>query len=162
MAGKKTSKEDLNALLHLISLLLVHSNIHNWFIAYGTLLGIVREDSCIQNDDDVDIICDKKYKKQIKELLLHNGFINTIDKRNFIQFHFNGIQVDFYLCTIEKNDFIDNHEKKIWVNCYPLILTQWNAVTLQLPNNPVQRLVHLYGKDWITPSQFKSVNNTII
>ena len=160
MAGKKTSKKKLNALLKLISELL--SNIHNWFIAYGTLLGIVRENSCIKNDDDVDIICDKKYKNQIKKILLYNGFTNTMDKQNFIQFHLNGIQVDFYLCTVDQNDFIDNHEKKIWINCYPLIRKQWNDVTLQLPNNPVQRLVHLYGKNWTTPSQSKSENNTII
>ena len=29
-------------------------NINNWFIAYGTLLGIVRNNNCINYDDDID------------------------------------------------------------------------------------------------------------
>jgi phosphorylcholine metabolism protein LicD len=162
MGGKKTPKAELNALLKLVSKLLLHSNIHDWFIAYGTLLGIVRENSCIKNDDDIDIICDKKYKARIKEVLLNNGFILSLKTKDFIQFHLNGIQVDFYLCTIQDNNFIDNHQKKIWVNCYPLIRKKWNSVILQFPNNPIERLEHLYGKDWFIPSQSKSGNSLIV
>lgn len=162
MGGKKTPKAKLNTLLKLISELLLHSNIHDWFIAYGTLLGIVRENSCINNDDDVDIICDKKYKAQIKEVLLNNGFVLSIDTKYFIQFHLNGIQVDFYLCTIKDNNFIDKHEKKIWINCYPLIRNKWKSVILQFPNDPVQRLEHLYGKDWLIPVQSKSRRVSIV
>ena len=33
--------------------------INNWFIGYGTLLGIVINNSCI-NNDDIDIIIDKR------------------------------------------------------------------------------------------------------
>ena len=28
-----------------------------WFVSYGTLLGLVRDQSCIDGDDDLDICC---------------------------------------------------------------------------------------------------------
>ena len=53
--GNNNSQEKLNNTLIKITNLLNENNIHDWFIGYGTLLGIVREDSCIENDDDIDI-----------------------------------------------------------------------------------------------------------
>jgi phosphorylcholine metabolism protein LicD len=39
--------------------LLISMKIENWFIGYGTLLGIIRDESCIEGDDDIDIIVDE-------------------------------------------------------------------------------------------------------
>ena len=33
-------------------------------IFYGTLLGIVRENSIIKNDDDIDLLVDYRFKKR--------------------------------------------------------------------------------------------------
>ena len=44
----------------------------NWFVCYGTLLGLVRENSCI--DDDIDIIIEKSNYDIIKKILIENNF----------------------------------------------------------------------------------------
>ena len=59
MGGVPCNKNDLNKTLKYITNLLNKYNIKNWFIAYGTLLGIIRNDSCIDKDDDIDILVDK-------------------------------------------------------------------------------------------------------
>jgi len=69
MVGKKWSKQLLNDTLTFIIKLLndnnINININNWFIAYGTLLGIVRENSCINGDDDIDIVIDNTNYEQV-------------------------------------------------------------------------------------------------
>ena len=72
MAGKKNNKTILNNTLKFIIKLLNDNNINNWFIGYGTLLGIIRENSCIDGDDDIDIIIDKSNYDIITQLLIEN------------------------------------------------------------------------------------------
>lgn len=55
MAGEDVNKEKLNHTLETIATILHQHDISDWFVMFGTLLGIVREDSCIDNDDDIDI-----------------------------------------------------------------------------------------------------------
>ena len=56
MAGISESKDKLNSSLIKISKILNKNKFDQWFIAYGTLLGIVRNNSCIDGDDDIDIM----------------------------------------------------------------------------------------------------------
>jgi len=70
MGGTKQTRECLNHTLLYVTTLLNNNNITNWFIGYGTLLGIIRENSCIHGDDDVDIIIDKKSYELLKNLLI--------------------------------------------------------------------------------------------
>ena len=55
MAGKKLPANVLNNTLLAIIKLLNDNNINRWFVCYGTLLGLVRENSCIDNDDNITI-----------------------------------------------------------------------------------------------------------
>ena len=73
MAGSKNNKISLNKTLMFIIKLLNDNNIMNWFIGYGTLLGIIRENSCIDGYDDIDIIIDKSNYDVVKQLLIKNG-----------------------------------------------------------------------------------------
>ena len=73
MAGSKVNKDILNKTLSFIIKLLNDNNIKNWFIGYGTLLGIVRDNSCIDKDDDIDIIMDKNNYDIIKNLLIQHN-----------------------------------------------------------------------------------------
>ena len=72
MAGGKCNKITLNKTLMYIIKLLNDNNIMNWFIGYGTLLGIIRENSCIDGDDHIDIIIDKSNYDVVKQLLIKN------------------------------------------------------------------------------------------
>ena len=72
MAGPKNNQISLNKTLMFIIKLLNDNNIKNWFIGYGTLLGIIRENSCIDGDDDIDIIIDISNYDVVKQLLIEN------------------------------------------------------------------------------------------
>ena len=92
---------------------------------YGTLLGLVRENSCIDNDDDIDIIIDKVYYDVIKtKLKAHN-----------IEFEYSyGIRrsrkilktkatskyasIDIYMGDFSDNDVYDEWNKLNIKDCY--------------------------------------------
>lgn len=170
MAGvSKCTAEYLNKTLIFIANLLNNNNITNWFISYGTLLGIVRNNSCIENDDDIDIIIDKKYYESLKSLLQNNGFtfeygfgirnskfILKTKPTEFIS------TIDFYMCDVDNNgNFNDVWNNVIWSNCYvsknTLINIKWNGKVLYLPNNYVEKLINRYGDDWNIPKKSKGI-----
>ena len=165
-SGTKYSKQKLNHTLKKIVELLHLYKVDNWFIGYGTLLGIVRENSCINNDDDIDLIIDKQHSNIVKSLLSENGFhltsyelhisesedfLKTIDTDDLCS-------VDFYCATVDKNgDFHDKWEKVIWSNCYidkkkkKLIEIEWEETKLYLPNLYESKLTNRYCPNWRVP-----------
>tara|TARA_B100001057_G_scaffold500688_1_gene617169 strand:+ start:10194 stop:10742 length:549 start_codon:yes stop_codon:yes gene_type:complete len=175
MTGHKISKELLNNTLKIILELLTEYNITNWFVGYGTLLGIVRENSCIDNDDDIDIIIDKNQFDSLEKALLSNGFIlsnNINDRRGYNNKTFLKItrhltkkisNIDFYLATLDnEGNFNDTWENVIWSKCYVdnnknLIEYDWNGLKLYLPNNYQLKLQNRYGDDWKIPQMSKGV-----
>ena len=167
MAGKKFSSKILNNTLMFIIKLLNEHNIKNWFIGYGTLLGIIRDNSCINNDDDVDIIIDSSNYDIVKKLLQERGIeieygygIRNNKKILKTKPTSEYSSVDFYMANIDKNgNFNDEWEKVIWSKCYnennELIKYIWNENVLYLPNNYEQKIINRYGKNWKIPSNSK-------
>lgn len=157
--GKGTSKEKLNKTLEFFSNLLNKNSINDWFIGYGTLLGIIRENSCIDGDDDVDIIINKIYYDKIKSLLIDNDFeieygygindskdiLKTKEREDYSS-------IDFYMAEVDNNgNFNDKWEDVIWSNCYynkKLIKYNWNNLEIQIPNNYKSKLINRYGDEW--------------
>jgi|TARA_B100000035_G_scaffold71037_1_gene58418 phosphorylcholine metabolism protein LicD len=164
--GNNNSQEKLNNTLIKITNLLNENNIHDWFIGYGTLLGIVREDSCIENDDDIDIIVNVKEKDKIHNILKNEGFTldhHTCDRIIKTNETDEYASVDFYLSEVDnKGNFKDNWENVLWSNCYnseqKLIIYQWKTTYLHLPNDYKTKLVNRYGEDWKTPQDTKGPN----
>lgn len=152
---KSTCKrERLNKTLRLVATLI--AELPDWFIAYGTLLGITRNNSCIDKDDDIDIICNIKSKNAILDLFMRYGFRIQISTATFFQlYHKDYCLIDFYCCTIKDGTYFDKHENVIWKNCYPLQEKKWKGVVLHLPNNTVNKLSKRYGKTWRVPKQSK-------
>jgi phosphorylcholine metabolism protein LicD len=168
MAGVKNLKKKLNYTLLKIITVLNENKINNWFIGYGTLLGIIRENSCIENDDDIDILCNQADYDNIRNIFIKNNFnftkkynindskyiLKTIDTNDFCS-------VDFYFCNIENNgDFNDKWNKVIWSNCYKnneLIEYNWFDNKLYIPNNYEEKLINRYGKNWKIPENSKGV-----
>jgi phosphorylcholine metabolism protein LicD len=156
MAGSSNSKEKLNNTLNLIIKIITELKLKNWFIGYGTLLGIIRENSCIDGDDDIDILCDINYYSIIKNALESNnlsltypGNSNKIIKTKATNEY---ASIDIYMCNIDnKGNFNDMWEKVIWSNCYDnneLLKREWNGITLQIPNNYIKKLENRYGVTW--------------
>ena len=167
-SSEHTSKE-LNDTLMFVVNLLNENNIQNWFISYGTLLGIIRNNSCIDRDDDIDIIVHDIYYDKIKEILTKNNIQTTKDygigeskliiKTNITKEY---CSIDFYMTTIsQEGNFFDEWNNILWRKCYgtdnKLIEYDWNNHKLYLPFNSEEKLINKYGETWRTPiHNFKS------
>lgn len=156
-AGDKFTKDKLNNILIRIVSLLHQNKLKNWFIGYGTLLGITRKNSCIDYDDDIDIVIDKNDRDKLHDLINKNKFKFQYNKPNFckIVLEENMPTVDFYLSDVVDNNFNDTWEKVTWSNPYPLVNKKFNNINLNLPNNYYKKLENRYGKDWRSPKYFK-------
>ena len=165
MAGIKTDKEKLNRTLEVIANTLHEENINDWFIFFGTLLGIVRENSCIQGDDDLDIMINCDYQQ------LRNSF----EKKNFTFMKGKyGIKnpdtilkseptqefgsIDFYMCDVnESGDFFTPWNGNHVSNCYTNLIKKsfvqhsWQNTTLNLPNDYENKIICMYGSEWRVP-----------
>tara|TARA_Y100000588_G_C14074602_1_gene847349 strand:- start:22 stop:594 length:573 start_codon:yes stop_codon:yes gene_type:complete len=163
----KNSKKKLNSTLLFLINILNSNNIKNWFIGYGTLLGIVRENSCIDGDDDIDIICDKKNRSVLLKSMLKNGFkftygygignskkiLKTVPTDTYAS-------IDFYMASIDKRgNFKDEWENVIWSECYnennELKKYIWNENIIYFPFNYKTKLINRYGKKWRIPQNNK-------
>ena len=166
MAGSKMKQDLLNTTLKLVLYLLTKHNFQNWFIAYGTLLGIHRDGQCIDGDDDVDIVIDDRDLPRLREVLKQEGlqFCNKefIKKSNYFvriegEHH---CPVDFYGAKVDNDgNYLDCWEVVAWSKCTPLIKRVWNGLQLQLPQNVEKKLEGRYGKDWKKKIQTKGLIN---
>ena len=167
MAGKKNNKITLNKTLMYIIKLLNDNNIINWFIGYGTLLGIIRENSCIDGDDDIDIIIEKSNYDVIKKILIENDLkfeygYGISKSTDILKTKANNdyCSVDFYMASVDaKGNFNDTWEKVTWGECYnennELIQHIWNENMLYLPFNYEKKLINRYGENWRIPQNNK-------
>jgi hypothetical protein len=161
MTGHKETSEKLNKTLLFIVTLLNDNNIDKWFVCYGTLLGLVRENSCIDNDDDIDIIIEKGHFDLVKKILHENGFCFEYDyligdSRKIIKTKATSVYttIDIYMGEFKgenvmdlwnildiKDCFIDNEKKT-------LVERIWNGQKVYYPNNYERILLNRYGSTW--------------
>ena len=163
MAGDQFSSEILNYTLNKIVKILLENEIFDWFIAYGTLLGIVRNNSCINNDDDIDIIIDIKHREKLLNILENNKYKVVMYKyKNYPEKNTNIFikvkknnepTIDFYFALEDRYVYHDVWENKFWIDCAPFIVTPWNDTTLLLPKNAELKLKCVYGDNWKTPKK---------
>lgn len=158
MAGISTDKEKLNRTLEVVANILHEENINDWFIFFGTLLGIVREDSCIEGDDDLDIMINCDYQK-LRSCFEKEGFIftskygiknpDTILKTEPCEKYGS---IDFYMCNVnESGDFYTPWHRVNASESKPFITKEWRSTILNLPNGYLQKIISMYGKDWEIP-----------
>jgi len=158
MSGIYTDKEKLNRTLEKVCSILNENNINDWFIFFGTLLGIVREDSCIEGDDDLDIMINCDYQK-LRSIFEKEGFIftskyriknpDTILKTEPCDKYGS---IDFYMCNVnESGDFYTPWHRVKASESKPFITKEWRSIILNLPNGYLQKIISMYGKDWEIP-----------
>jgi len=164
-----TVEENENNLLFIIKIL---KDIE-YFIFFGTLLGVVRDNRLIDGDDDVDLYVNIKDKdKLIKILRDHNIEVNLTLPMNksgyFIQVFrkINGktLTIDFYLyeTELEKNYIIERWNleggthieskylriPKIFI--YPIKETIFREEKIPVPAQGELICEFIYGKNWKT------------
>jgi len=136
----------------------------DWFIGYGTLLGIIRDNNCIDDDDDIDIIISKDESYKLHNLIKDKGYKYDITRNKTMKFeNFTRIiinddlaPVDFYIATKEINNLNDTWESLIWTNVFPLTKIKWkNNSILNIPNDYEIKLERIYGKTWKKPKKWK-------
>ena len=161
MVGTKETSEKLNKTLLFLITLLNNNNIKNWFVCYGTLLGLVRENSCIDNDDDIDIIIEKSNYDIIKKILIEKNFKleygHGIEKsRHIIKTKSSSdySSIDIYMGDYSNENVEDLWNKLTIKQCFldtenkTFIEKKWNGQNIYYPNNYERILINRYGKDW--------------
>lgn len=170
MVGTPSSKDFLNNTLLTVIKLLKKYEINEWFIGYGTLLGMVRENSCIDGDDDIDIVVNENHIDAVRRLVENEGFeksirsrvvnSNNIVKTSQTKEH---ASIDFYMAQVsDQGDFYDKWEKVKWTKCYGddmsgFVEKEWMGEIIHLPKNYETKLVGRYGTDWSIPQKSKGV-----
>lgn len=161
MVGIHTDKEKLNRTLEVVANILHKENINNWFIVFGTLLGIVRENSCIQGDDDLDILINCDYQ-HLRSAFEKRGFIfmegkhgiknpDTILKSEPTQ-EFGSF--DFYMCETKGKNYFTPWQN-VEVQNVEIESKKWRSEQINLPKNPESILKKIYGQTWQTPIEYK-------
>jgi hypothetical protein len=149
MGGKPEDQTKLNFTLKAAVDILNEAGVEQWFLGYGTLLGILRDKSCIPHDDDIDIICGEKEYGKIIEKLAHygigcshikEGIIKTLPTDNLAS-------IDFYFANVEDGNYFDKWEKVYWLDCLPFKEHEWKGRTLKLPHNGISKVKARYGAD---------------
>jgi phosphorylcholine metabolism protein LicD len=161
MGGQDCSTEKLNNTLQTIVKLFHEHKISDWFVIYGTLLGLVRDNSCIDGDDDIDIIANKHNYDKIKEILLKNNFKLCYeylidDSRDIIKTYMNEsyASIDIYMADFNEKDVFDKWNKLNITNCYldtekkTFVESTWKGEKVYFPNNYIKILKNRYGETW--------------
>lgn len=153
MAGAPQTADKLNHTLHWVLDLFDKHDIDDWFISYGTLLGVIRDGSCIDGDDDIDICVNRIYWQNVNQLL--NPEALDLKHKNFINLKPTSElgQIDFYFCDVnEDGDFHDTWERVVWTGCYGedgyLDVAEFQGRELNVPANYIKKLETRYGSTW--------------
>ncbi len=159
---------------NLIDISIALSNIE-YFIFFGTLLGVVREGDVIDGDDDVDIYVNIDFRDELIRLIKQSDFFIDQDsifnkKSNyFVQANrkYGDVVsfVDFYFFEdrldeeyiVERWNFkgipddpnLAIHIPKSFV--YPVVNEEFYGVNICLPSDGKAMCQYLYGDDWELP-----------
>ena len=145
-----------------------------YFIFYGTLLGIIRENNIIKGDDDIDFLVNYRSKKLLLKKMEKNKSFKMNKKvcnKYFVQFikKYNGLRtfVDFYFYIndptknyiIDKHNWIGNINDKRYAIHFPkkLIFPIVKNKKFNMPKNPKAACRFIYGDTWSIP-QKKNTN----
>ena len=167
------TQQDLIKLLELATELLNDCGI-DYILAYGTLLGAVRDGSLIKGDEDVDIIVwdERLLFDSLPYLQARGLFINRIFEQELYSFHTEGRKghLDMYIMKSINNVFYRNWCVSISGHYTPRRFFkgvdrghyQIDGVSYPCPKNPENLLSWLYGKSWRTPQSKKGKSGVLL
>lgn len=152
----------------------------NYTLAFGTLLGAIREGNFIKHDLDIDVtIKSEDYSENINKILSENGFTKireiTVDKGKFAReetYKYKGVSIDiFYLyptnidnlrycCDFTSmgeswSEYIKNNgglkPRKITLPIGENINFEFKNIVVQIPINYTEILEKRYGINYMKP-----------
>ena len=152
-----------------------------YFVFYGTLLGLVREGDILEKDDDIDILVDRKHFAELIERFdKHDGLL-TYDNNpnvNYCDFFRQATCMrddvktfaDFYFydTEIKPGSIVDRWNiHGSWTDpnmhiiipndiIYPIETKSHKKYgEIKSPNQPIRCLEYLYGNGWMHPRKKK-------
>lgn len=150
----------------------------NSFIAYGTLLGFIREKGLLGHDDDLDfVILDTEdfSWESLEKILYKNGYnkIRYFTNNDIITeetFQKNGLEIDFFRYFFEEDhcfgvgykrfvgvNYSNDDERTTYKCTFPVIpdieIQKINGHAVPIPSNYEALLECWYGEDWKTPKK---------
>ncbi len=175
-----------NILLLLVDIL-EKNEIYYW-IEYGTLLGVIRENKIIEHDYDIDIgmLESKIDKVKLEKILKKNGFkkfgeisLNGKVTENKYRYKKLKIGIDFYFFSEEKNKikgycysklpnltYTETLKKLNGLIAYECIFKKFDIIKYEvygketkIPQNYSEHLIEYYGKDYMIPDKRWSQEN---
>ena len=158
--------QDMLALLRLATTLLNDCGIR-FILAYGTLLGAVREGSIINGDDDIDLIVtdEEKLFNSLPYLYEHGLFVNRIFTTELYTFHSEGRRghLDIYIMRSPHNRLYNSWCVSISGHFTPKRFfegVEENHYFIEGDSYPCPKdsegfLKWLYGKNWRIPQSNK-------
>jgi len=159
---------DADALMQLTDRLLRQCGI-DYFLAFGTLLGAVREGNFIKGDLDIDIIVtnEERLFESLPFLYKKGLLINRIFPEELYTFHSANRHghIDLYVMKdLDKHHVtIQGHRQNR--KYFKTILPDGGGHTLAgktypCPANPERLLIHWYGRNWRIPQDKQANINT--
>lgn len=139
----------------------------DYWVDYGTLLGIVRENDIIEHDNDVDICVMNTPENHI---LLHKAFTQLSQKEKGryifstepwgayrIRILYNGMNFDYftdiYLVNKEGDMYKDPTGKIPCSLVGKKTRISWNGLDVSAPEKIHESLLWRYGRDYMTPKK---------
>ena len=142
-----------------------------YFVFFGTLLGLVRENNIIKNDDDIDFYINIKDRDKLIEILNKNSVITDLNlsvnkTKCFLQayrvINNKNAVIDFYFYEVSSdNSYIvekwnfhanpgnsSNHLRIPKIFTHPIKRVKIKSCKLNLPAQPEYLCEFLYGKFW--------------
>ena len=142
-----------------------------YFVFFGTLLGLVREKSLIKNDDDIDFYVNIKERNKLIKILKDNSInvdleLKVNKNKSFLQvkreINSKSAIVDFYFF---EDDLDEHHIIEKWnfeggthipskhlripkIFTHPIQEKEINSIKINFPAEPIYLCEFLYGKNW--------------
>ena len=148
---------------------ILNNNDVSFILAFGTLLGAVREHDFISHDEDIDLIMFKKDMPKFLSLLFilrKNGFeVVRYEPRGFLSIMRKGEYIDFYFFDdYPKNKALcyccrDMYSKKRFEDTTEI---EFLGDKFQVPRDYEKYLEFYYGSNWRTPIPYINYKMTAI
>ena len=158
MAGKNKKREYLIFIFQYIMKFLSKENF-TFILFYGSLLGYLRDGNFIDNDDDIDVLMDRKDINKLMTFLQANNYKGNkievgIYNKNIVQLYFKKIgPLDIYFVDINEKHMYLKHEKEMYdiIDIFPLKKITLYDIPIYIPNESEKIILKGYGENWINP-----------
>jgi lipopolysaccharide cholinephosphotransferase len=132
-----------------------------FILAYGTLLGAIREHNFIKHDIDIDLISYDEIKLiDMIQKLQNEGFNFVRYEINPLYYSFkrNSVYIDVYIASKVKNSYYLLNKKIKSSYITKTVQYSFLGALFLIPKEYEKILVELYGKDWLIPQKDKYGN----